>query len=99
MTFPKRVARNALNSLSKVFDTFCYVMHLAIFHSNIWIQSNKLVRAACVRCHETKCPLLTAEGVACADPGARTPIGASGNFPNQYAPFLSLSKEKDILIK
>ena len=23
---------------------------------------------------------LQAEGVACADPGARTPIGASGNF-------------------
>ena len=22
-----------------------------------------------------------AEGLACADPGARTPIGASGNFP------------------
>ena len=32
-----------------------------------------------------KFPLVTmgglAEGLACADPGARTPIGASGNFP------------------
>jgi hypothetical protein len=31
-----------------------------------------------------KCPLVLtggrAEGLACADPGARTPIGASGNF-------------------
>ena len=31
-----------------------------------------------------KCPLVSmggrAEGQACADPGARTPIGASGNF-------------------
>ena len=25
-----------------------------------------------------------AEGLACADPGARTPIGASGNFHNIY---------------
>ena len=25
-----------------------------------------------------------AEGLACADPGARTPIGASGNFPINY---------------
>ena len=25
-----------------------------------------------------------AEGLACADPGARTPIGASGNFPPSY---------------
>ena len=24
-----------------------------------------------------------AEGLACADPGARTPIGASGNFHNK----------------
>ena len=27
-----------------------------------------------------------AEGLACADPGARTPIGASGNFSNHPPP-------------
>ena len=25
-----------------------------------WWETNKLVRAACVRCHGTRCPLLTA---------------------------------------
>ena len=28
-----------------------------------------------------------AEGLACPDPGARTPIGASGNFQNFYLIF------------
>ena len=27
-----------------------------------------------------------AEGLACADPGARTPIGASGNFSHFFIP-------------
>ena len=27
-----------------------------------------------------------AEGLACTDPGARTPIGASGNFSNSFLP-------------
>ena len=35
-----------------------------------------------------------AEGLACADLGARTPIGASGNF---IFPLLSVEKEDDSL--
>ena len=29
-----------------------------------------------------------AEGLACADPGARTPIGASGNFQHKFTVWL-----------
>ena len=29
-----------------------------------------------------------AEGLACADPGARTPIGVSGNLPFVFPPYL-----------
>ena len=34
-----------------------------------------------------------AEGLACADPGARTPIGASGNFYQIFISLLSRCQE------
>ena len=34
-----------------------------------------------------------AEGLACTDPGARTPIGASGNFLNKNRQFLKAKSE------
>ena len=36
-----------------------------------------------------------AKGLACADPGARTPLGVSGNFPN-LSPKLSFSLSMNI---
>jgi hypothetical protein len=54
-----------------------------------------LVQAKCVRCNlvqvQAKQSSLNTlmgdrvEGLACADPGARTPIGVSGNFKTKQA--------------
>ena len=37
-----------------------------------------------------------AEGLACADPGARTPIGASGNFISIFNPKAKLKHKPDV---
>ena len=39
------------------------------------------------------------EGLACADPGARTPIGASGNFSKCYSVWILKEHFIDFIIK